>query len=348
LPAGTIPSSLFRVSLRPNLHLRAVLWLLVANLFWGLSFPLIKALVAAHGQVLPGSTSWFITAGTVAPRFLLATLVLLIVLGNKLGTITRGELRQGVLLGLTAAGGMLFQNDGLQFTSASVSAFLTQFYAIMIPAWVALRSRRWPSGRVLLCSVLVLAGVAVLGRFDFQALRMGRGEFETLLSSVFFMMQILVLGRTEDAANRALPVTLAMFATEALLFSGLAVATAAHASDLLAPWTSVPWLAFTGLLTLFCTLGSFIIMVRWQPKITATEAGLIYCVEPVFASAMALFLPAMFSAWAGFDYANEQLTWHLLLGGGLVTLANVLLQFDPPPPPAPSSTPPDPSVPVPG
>jgi drug/metabolite transporter (DMT)-like permease len=313
-----------------NLHLRAVLWLLLANLFWGLSFPLIKALVLAHRQVLPDSGTWFITACTVAPRFLLATIVLLLVLRKKLGTFTRLEIRQGVLLGLTAGGGMLFQNDGLQFTSASVSAFLSQFYAIMIPAYVALRLRRWPPGRVLLCGALVLAGVAVLGRFDFQAMRLGRGEAETLLGSVFFMMQILVLERPDCAANRALPVTLAMFATEAALFAAMAVGTAARASDLLVPWTSGPWLALTGLLTVFCTLGSFILMNRWQPKITATEAGLIYCIEPVFASVMALFLPAMFSAWAGFDYANERLTWHLLLGGGLVTLANVLIQLHPP------------------
>ena len=310
-----------------------MLWLLVANLFWGLSFPLIKALVFAHRQVLPESGTWFITACTVAPRFLLATLVLALVLGKKLGSFTRGELTQGVLLGLTAGGGMLFQNDGLQFTSASVSAFLTQFYAIMIPAWVALRSRRRPPALVLLCGGLVLAGVAVLGRFDFQALRLGRGEVETLLSSVFFMMQILVLERSDYAANRALPVTLAMFATEATPFILLAVATATRASDLLVPWTSGPWLVFTGLLTVFCTLGSFILMIRWQPKITATEAGLIYCIEPVFASVMALFLPAMFSAWAGFDYANERLTWHLLVGGGLVTLANGLIQLSPPPKP---------------
>ena len=315
----------------PNLHLRAVWWLLVANLFWGLSFPLIKALVFAHRQLLPGSGTWFVTASTIAPRFLLATLVLLLVLGKNLRTLTRGELRQGVLLGLTAGGGMLLQNDGLQFTSASVSAFLTQFYAVMIPAWVALRLRRRPPGTVLVCGLLVLAGVAILGRFDFHAMRFGRGEIETLLSSGFFMMQILVLERGEYSANRALPVTLAMFATQAAAFALLAVATATRASDLLAPWSSGPWLVFTGLLTVFCTLGSFILMNRWQPKITATEAGLIYCIEPVFASVMALFLPALFSAWAGIDYPNEQLTWQLLVGGGLVTLANVLIQFSPPP-----------------
>jgi len=41
---------------------------------------------------------------------------------------------------------------------------------------------------------------------------------------------------------------------------------------------------------------------------------------------MALFLPAIFSLWAGIDYENEQLTLRLFIGGGLITGANVLLQ----------------------
>lgn len=305
--------------------------LLLANLLWGLSFPLVKALGHAHLLAAPESGTWFITAYTVAPRFLIATAVLLVLLWPRLRSFTRLEYKQGLLIGLAAGAGMLFQNDGLQFTSASTSAFLTQLYAIMIPTWLALRSRRWPSGTVLLCGALVLAGVAILGRFDFQTMRFGRGELETLLCSVFFMMQILLLDRKEFAANRALPVTLVMFIVQAVLFSAMAAGTAPSAASLLAPWTSGSWLAFTLLLTLFCTLGAYTLMNMWQPKITATEAGLIYCVEPLFASVLALFLPALFSAWGGFDYPNERLTWHLLAGGGLITLANVLIQLKPPP-----------------
>ncbi len=316
-----------------------MLCLLLATLCWGLSFPLIKALVLVQQRLQPGAGTWFITACSVAPRFLLAAAALLVVRWRQLGTVTRGELWQGVLLGLTAGGGMLFQNDGLQFTSASVSAFLTQFYALLIPAWIALRLRRRPPGRVLLCGGLVLAGVAVLGRFDFHTFRLGRGEAETLLGSVFFMMQILVLGRPAGAAFRALPVALAMFATEAGLFTVLALVTAGRFADVLVPWTSGPWLGLTALLTVCCTLVAFILMIRWQPRITATEAGLIYGVEPVFTAVLALFLPALLSVWAGVAYANERLTWHLLLGGGLVTLANLLLQFSPPPPAPPPREP---------
>ncbi|RXK54821.1 DMT family transporter [Oleiharenicola lentus] len=312
------------------LHRRAILGLLIANLLWGLSFPLIKAMGQEQLQLVPASSSWFITTLTVASRFVLATAVMLLLARAQLAELKAGELRQGVWLGLTLGAGLLLQVDGLQFTSASTSAFLTQFYAIMIPAVVALRARRSPPPVVWACAALVLAGVAILGRFDWRALHLGRGEMETLLSSVFFMVQIFVLEDARYAGNRALAVTAVMFTTVAVVFGGLALVTAPTPADCLRPWTSGSWLAFLGLLTLFCTLGSFTLMVRWQPHITATEAGLIYCIEPVFASVMALFLPALFSRWAGFDYANESLTWQLLAGGGLITLANVLLQLKPP------------------
>lgn len=313
-----------------SLHRRAIIGLLLANLFWGLSFPLIKAMGHEQLQLVPASSSWFITTLTVASRFVLAAAIMLLLARSQLADLRSGELRQGVLLGLSLGAGLLLQVDGLQFTSASTSAFLTQFYAIMIPAVVALRARRSPPPIVWTSAALVSAGVAILGRFDFRTLHLGRGEMETLLSSVFFMMQIFVLEDARYAGNRALAVTAVMFATVAVVFSGLALVTAQSPADCLRPWGSGSWVTFVGLLTLFCTLGSFTLMVRWQPHITATEAGLIYCFEPVFASAMALFLPALFSRWAGFDYANETLTWQLLVGGGLITFANVLLQLKPP------------------
>lgn len=313
-------------------HHTALAMLLLANFFWGLSFPLIKAIGVAHAQMIPGSSNWFITAMCIAPRFLLGAAFMGAISRAQLAAATRGEVRQGLLLGVSASCGMLFQTDGLQFTSASTSAFLTQFYALTIPIYVALRARQWPRPVVWVCSALVLAGVAILANFNFRDLHLGRGELETLVSSGFFMWQILVLEDKRYAGNRVLPVTTVMFATEAAIFTVMALATAPSPADVLVPWTDAPWLVFTVLLTIFCTIGSFTLMNKWQPAITATEAGLVYCTEPIFTSAMALFLPGIFSAWAGFHYANETLTWHLLLGGGLITAANVLIQLRPPKP----------------
>jgi drug/metabolite transporter (DMT)-like permease len=305
--------------------------LLAANFFWGLSFPLIKSIVLLHEKLIPGTAgTWFSSVYAVAPRFALAVVLMLLLRPLDIWRATPREWQQGVMLGLFSAGGMLLQNDGLQYTAASTSAFLTQFYAILIPVWVAVRSRRNPGALIWVCCALVLAGVAILGRFDWQELRFGRGEFETLLCSLFFMGQILTLERSDFADNRPMPLTFVMFVTQAAIFGLLAVVMAPSANALLVPWTSPAWLGFTVTLALLCTYGSYTLMNTWQPKITATEAGLIYCIEPIFGTLMALLLPALFSVWAAIHYPNETATWTLLVGGGLITIANVLLQLRPP------------------
>lgn len=309
---------------------RALWMLLLANFFWGLSFPVIKSILFLHEKLVPDAGTWFSSIYTVAPRFLLATVLVIAWRPRGFWQISGKEWKQGGVIGLFAAAGMLLQNDALQFTAASTSAFLTQFYAILIPVWLALRHRRNPGALVWTCCALVLAGVAILGRFDWDELRFARGEWETLLSSLFFMVQILWLEKKEFAGNRPEKITLVMFGVEALVFWLLAVAVAPTSASLAAPWLSGHWLTLTLILTVFCTLGSFSIMNAWQPKITATEAGLIYCVEPIFGSIMACFLPALLSAWAGINYPNETATWALIVGGGLITLANVLLQLKPP------------------
>ena len=63
-----------------------------------------------------------------------------------------------------------------------------------------------------------LAGVAVLSNLSLSDLRLGRGEAETLLSSVFFMGQILCLDRADFAGNRPEKITLVMFAVEMAIF----------------------------------------------------------------------------------------------------------------------------------
>ena len=266
---------------------------------------------------------------TVTPRFILAALILLVWQARKLGQTTRGEVRQGIELGVFATLGTILQSDGMQFTSASTSAFLTQLYAVLIPAYVALRLRRSPGARVWLCGFLVLAGVAILGRFDWKTLTFGRGEWETLGCSVFFMGQILCLERREFAANDPIRLTLVMFVTQAVVFSVLLLLAAPSTTAVWQLASSLPWTGLTLVVTLLCTVAAFLIMNRWQPKITATEAGLMYCFEPIFGSLLALVLPALYSAWCGISYANETATWALLLGGTLITLANALLQLRP-------------------
>jgi drug/metabolite transporter (DMT)-like permease len=305
---------------------QAVLMLLLTTLFWGLSFPLIKSLIMLNRALLPGAGSWFITAQALAPRFVLASALMLLLRGRGLGRPSPGELKQGLGIGLFAAGGMLFQTDGLRYTSASTSAFITQFYAILIPVWLAVRCRRNPGAAVWTGCALVIAGVGILGHFDWRTLGFGRGEWETLLSSVFFTGQILWIQRREFSGCRPASTTLVMFVAQAAVFLALTAAAAPDARSIMAPWASPAWDGLSLTLAVVCTVGAFWLMNKWQPRVPATQAGLIYCIEPAIASCFALFLPALLSGWALIDYPNERSSWTLLVGGGLIVAANVLVQ----------------------
>jgi drug/metabolite transporter (DMT)-like permease len=110
-----------------NPHSRALLMLVLATFCWGLSFPIIKAINLLQTQLLPHAGAWFDAVYLVAPRFVLALVLLALWQGRGFWRVSRGELKQGLIIGTFSAIGMLLQNDGLQFTAASTSAFFTQF-----------------------------------------------------------------------------------------------------------------------------------------------------------------------------------------------------------------------------
>lgn len=300
--------------------------LLLATFFWASSFPIVKALALEQQRLVPDAGSWFFALIGALYRFGTAGLLLALFLNRNLAKLTRLELEQGFWLATFGVGGILFQMDGLSYTAASTSAFLTQLYVAFIPVWVALVHRHLPTRKVLGSLVLVLVGLAILADLDFKTFKLGRGETETLIGSVLFGGQILMLERPRYAANEALRFSVVMFLFMALFCVPGIWLTAPTAAASLRAFASPAACSYLAALVLVCTLGGYLFMNRWQRDVTATEAGLIYCIEPVITSVLALFLPGLVSGWTGIQYANETLTARLLLGGGLVTAANLLLQ----------------------
>ena len=297
------------------------------TIFWSLSFPLIKALGILQTQLVPGSGSWFHAGLTGFVRFGVAALIILFLIRRTFLKITRSELWQGTGLGFFAGGGILLQMDGLGHTSASISAFVTQAYCILVPIIAAFRDRVAPRPRLIVAILLMLVGIAILSQFDPRTFELGRGEAETLLAAVFFAGQILWLERPVFSANHPLHFSFVMFLVMSGMSLPIAVATWQSPMDVVRCYSSPAVIAIQAAVVLFCTVGAFVAMNRWQPFVPATEAAIIYGAEPVFAAFLALFLPSLISGWAGIDYPNESLTSQLVVGGFLVIAANLLLQW---------------------
>jgi drug/metabolite transporter (DMT)-like permease len=316
-------------------HVRACLWLLGATAVWGLSFPFIRATWLLQEKEAGVSSVFFAAALTVI-RFGVAAILMALFSIRTLRALTKLELHQGIGLGIFGGLGILFQMDGLAHTSASTSAFLTQFYCLVIPIWVAWRKRALPKLAVIVSSLMVLSGVAVLSRFNWSEFALSHwrswqssvGEAETIVAAIFFAGQILWLERPVYAPNRVTHFTVIMFTTIAVLILPVAIWACPRGAPLIQTYFSGPSLALMAVITFACTLGCYTVMNVWQPHVTATEAGLIYCIEPLCASLFALALPGWISGFANINYPNEPVTIHLLVGGGLITAANVLIQIE--------------------
>lgn len=304
--------------------------LVLATLCWSVSFATMRALSLSQQHELTGASTWFISSYCVALRFGLASAIMLLWCIRTVRGLTGSEFWQGLGLGVFGSAGLILQMDGLAHTDASVSAFLTQCYCLIIPFWIALLERRWPSRPVIVSCLLVMVGVAVLARVDWQSMRLGRGELETLLGSVFFTGQILWLQRPCYARNNVNHFSLVMFVVMTFCALGLAVASQHQPGHWVRAYAAPASWVLMAVLVVISTLGGYLLMNAWQPRLGATEAGLIYCAEPVFASLFGLFLPALLGGLVGINYPNETVGLRLLLGGGLITVANLWLQVAPP------------------
>lgn len=312
-----------------------VFFLIVACALWGLSFPLLKVLNLEQAVRLPGASSLFLASWLQFARFGVGAVMLLPFLIGR-PRPRPAEIRQGLVIALWGGTGMWLQADALAYTDASTSAFLTQAYCVFLPLWACLRLRRRPAGRVVVATLMVLLGGAILSGLRPDHLRLGRGELETLFAALLFSFQILALENPRYAANRGLPVSFIMFGAIAILFIPITAIAAPNMAACVTAGASLQAGVLIGCLALFCSVGAYLLMNTWQPRVSATEAGLIYTTEPVFTAIYVLFLPAMLARFIGGSYANESLTIPLALGGALILAANVLMQWKRPPHSPPS------------
>jgi len=307
-----------------------VFFLILACALWGLSFPVVKVLHLEQSSRLPEATSEFLASWIQVARFGLGALMLL-PFALRRSRPTRLEWQQGLWLAWWGGLGMLAQADGLAHTDASTSAFLTQAYCVILPLVACARLRCLPGKRTIIATLLVIIGGGILSGVRMDALQIGRGELETLIAAGFFTMQILTLENPKYRTNRGLPVTFLMCAGITVQMLPVAFLTAPDAQSLITAGAS--WTSFTMVFVLasFCSVGAYLLMNVWQPRISATEAGLIYTTEPVFTGLYVLFLPAWLALLSGVGYANERLTFEMLTGGGLILAANLLMQLKRPP-----------------
>lgn len=307
----------------------AVFWLAVTCLCWGWSFTAMpmatRILVPRAGEgpcALLAAVSTFI-----AWRFWLAALLYAGLNWPSLRSWSRADVLGGMAVGLSFAGGLFLQMTGLHYALPSVSGFITSMPVILLPLIQAFWLKRPPRSTMWLASGLALLGLSIFGLSaeSTQAEPPFRlcGELLTLLGTFFFTTQILCVDRYGSRADPT-RLTVIMFVSVAIVATMVSLATPSGAAFWGRAGMGVlrqePDLQLALMTTAFFSSAvAFHLMNRFQPRVTPTMAGVVYCLEPVFATLWSLSM------------GMEGLRWNLAGGGTCILLALVIASCTPAP-----------------
>ena len=270
----------------------ASLALVAAALLFGSTFLVVQDAVES-AEPLP----------FLAVRFAIGAAVLL-PLALRRGTAdlrTPGLLRAGALAGLALTAGYVLQTVGLQYTTSSVSAFLTYLLVVFVPLIVAGTTRRLPPWQTVAGVALAVGGLALLG--GGPEVGTGRGELLTLACALAFAVHLLALA---DAAPR-LPVA-ALSTVQFAVVAGVLVVPGLLTGGYAMGRGALAAAVYTGVATTGLALG----LQAWgQRRVSATRAALILMLEPVSAAVLGFASGERLGAAGG--------------AGALLILAGILL-----------------------
>ena len=228
----------------------------------------------------------------------------------------------GLALGVLITAVFWLQADGLRFTTTAKSGFITGLYVLFTPAASLMIGHRPRLAHGL--GALVAVGGLFLLVHDPSAAGGGwnRGDTETLVAAVGCGFHIVLTGIYSRRSSGwvlaftqvAVVAILSALVTLCLPYPhGFQGARAALAQP--GVWVTLVYLG------VLATGVAFYLMATLQAHLGATEAAILYLLEPVFTALLAM------SGWV--PGIREHLSPLQILGGGVIISAMVLAEVGP-------------------
>lgn len=274
-----------------RLGLLGRLALFTAALIWGTSFVVLKS---ALGNV---GTMW-----TLAIRFTLAALIMLIPAAKKLRRIKKHTLRGGVLMGMCLAAAYIVQTYGLSYTTPGKNAFLTSTYCVLVPFMAWGIYKRKPGFFNIAAAVLCVTGIGFVAlNSGFEQLNVG--DVITVFCGIFYSLQIVLLEQYAGETD-SLTITGIQFAAAAVLcWLGALLFESAPVNVPLSAWMNILYLS------VMCTAVCFFLQAWGMRYTPSAEAAMLLTLEAVFGTLISVL------------FFGEKLTPRLVLGFALIFVA---------------------------
>ena len=279
-----------------SINRRASVGLLVLiTIIWGSTFPILKVCV---GSISPQAILLY--------RFGISSILLL----PFLLKVKKNLLIHGLILGVILFVAFASQTIGLQFTSASRTAFITGTSVVMVPLIEMFLRRHSPGPIPGIGAVVACVGVALLCGDSGGGITVG--DLWVGLCALTYAIYIICISRW-TGKHPVMPLTAVQMITVAILAAIWMLIDPGSCGFM--PFDSSLTVIGIVYLAVFATVGTTILQIVAQRKVSSTVTAIVFSAEPLFG--------ALFSMM----FINEVLGIKGVIGGLLIVGAILIAQI---------------------
>jgi drug/metabolite transporter (DMT)-like permease len=281
-----------------RMQVKADLMMVLVTIFWGSSYVFMKMGL--------GTIEEFNLIGL---RFIIAFLFAAMIFYKRFIELDVKTVKYGAILGFILFLVFTFITFGVKSTSASNAGFLVSLTIIFVPVLSAIFLKEKFSPRVMTGICLAILGIGLLTLN--KHLQINPGDALCMLGALCYATHILVTGyltKHVDSLNLGI-VQLGFTGLFGLVFSFMT------GEITMLPDSFESWFAILSL-SIFCSAIGFTVQTVSQNYTTPTNTGLIFSLEPVFATVFA------------FAFLGETLTAQGYLGAIIVFTGVLVTKID--------------------
>lgn len=267
--------------------------LLCVALIWGLTFPAIKG-------ALEGITPYaFLTI-----RFTIACIFLALFYIKKLKKVDKNSLKAGIFIGTALFMGYTFQTVGIQYTTASNTAFITGLAVVLVPLINIPFSMQVPNFYAFLGALSAAFGLGLLSIKE--GFTINPGDILVFFCAVSFALHIILVSKFAPTMDSSLLAIIQIGAVA--VFSGTFFI---FLEPMPGHFTKEVWIGLA-ICAIPATSLAYLIQNKVQQFTSPTRTAIVFAMEPVFGAIFSYY-------WIG-----EILTTRGLIGS-IFVLAGMLI-----------------------
>ena len=240
----------------------------------------------------------------VAMRFAIAFVAIGLVFLKRLKKTNLEVIKVSAVVGLFDAGMFVTLIQGLKFTTVTNAGFLCATSVVIVPILHAILRRKLPDGRVFLCCLIAIAGIACMTLKESLAISVY--DLWCLACAFSYACFVIVTSHYTKTCD-GLQLGIYQLGFTAIYL----IVFAAFTGPFSMPSSGRCWFAFL-LMTIFCTAICYVLQTVAQKYTTPELASLMFCTEPVS------------SAFFGFILFGEMVGLQGYFGAALILLAVIL------------------------